>query len=90
MFTHKYIDDVVTLKYEAEKCRGCAVCTQVCPHGVFVMSGTKALIADKNRCMECGACMRNCEAAAIYVRSGTGCAYAAAVGKLAGKEPRCG
>jgi Fe-S-cluster-containing hydrogenase component 2 len=32
---HKYLKNVVTLKLIQEKCIGCEMCLNVCPHGVF-------------------------------------------------------
>ena len=54
------------------------------------MDDRKAHITDKNLCMECGACARNCPASAIQVSAGTGCAVAIIKGWLTGKEPSCG
>ena len=31
-----YLRDVVTLRLEREKCIGCGMCLQVCPHAVFI------------------------------------------------------
>jgi ferredoxin len=43
------------------------------------------------RCMECGACQRNCPAGAISVDAGVGCASAMIKAALTGsKETSCG
>jgi NAD-dependent dihydropyrimidine dehydrogenase PreA subunit len=86
----RYIDDVVTLKLDAEKCTGCQMCTIVCPHGVFAMADKRAVIADLDACMECGACALNCASGAITLKPGVGCASAIIRGWLTGSEPTCG
>jgi len=87
---HKYLRNVVTLKLNQEKCKGCGMCINVCPHAVFLLKGDKVQIADKDSCMECGACAKNCSFSAIEVKPGVGCAYGIMVGKLTGTEPSCG
>lgn len=85
----RYLANVVTLRFSAEKCTGCGRCWEVCPHGVFVPDGKRARLADRDRCIECGACMRNCRYGAISVKSGVGCASAIIAGALRGHEPTC-
>ncbi|SDU09055.1 4Fe-4S dicluster domain-containing protein [Desulfobacula phenolica] len=68
----RYLDDVSTLALNDEKCIGCSLCTQVCPHAVFKMRNDKAHIVDFNACMECGACVNNCPSGAIAVSPGVG------------------
>jgi len=85
----RYIEDVVTLQYDIETCIGCGMCTNVCPHGVFVMDDKKAAITDRDRCMECGACAKNCPVDAINVEAGVGCASAIIYSWLTGEEPSC-
>ena len=87
---HKYLKNVATLTFAIEKCNGCGKCIEVCPHGVFAMDGIKARIAEKDLCMECGACALNCPVSAIEVNAGVGCAAAIIMGWLTGKEPTCG
>ena len=102
---HKYLKNVTTLNLIPGKCTGCGKCTEVCPHGVFsigtptdlnvVKGGSplvekRAVIIDKNSCMECGACAKNCPMSAIAVDANTGCATAIIFGWLTGKEPTCG
>lgn len=69
-----YIKNVTTLKLDTEKCTGCRMCINVCPHAVFKINNKKAVITYKDHCMECGACSLNCPANALTVRSGVGCA----------------
>jgi Fe-S-cluster-containing hydrogenase component 2 len=45
---------------------------------------------DRDRCIECGACMMNCSFGAIRVNSGVGCAAALINGLIRGGEPQCG
>jgi NAD-dependent dihydropyrimidine dehydrogenase PreA subunit len=85
----RYLANVVTLRFDPAKCTGCGRCWEVCPHGVFVPEGKRARLADRDLCMECGACMRNCRFDAIHVKSGVGCASAILVGALRGHEPTC-
>jgi ferredoxin len=86
-----YLKDVVTLKVDQEKCTGCGMCMEVCPHGVFKMNTRHVEIQNRDDCMECGACSRNCPFEAITVKTGVGCA-AAVIGTLLGRtdQPCCG
>ena len=86
----KYLANVTSLTYAAEKCAGCGRCVEVCPQGVFEMRETRAVVTDRDRCMECGACARNCEAGAIMVNAGVGCAAALINAMITGGEPSCG
>lgn len=85
----RYLERDITLAYDSERCNGCGLCTQVCPHAVFAMEGNRAVLRDKGACMECGACARNCEQEAIEVRSGVGCAAGIIAGWLRGTEASC-
>jgi NAD-dependent dihydropyrimidine dehydrogenase PreA subunit len=46
-------------------CVGCARCAQVCPVGVFTMSGGKAVAQSPDACRLCGRCVQVCPANAI-------------------------
>lgn len=86
----KYLKNVVTLRLDSEKCTGCGMCLVVCPHRVFQKAGASVQIADRDACMECGACAKNCAASAITVEEGVGCAAAIIIGFFTGTEPTCG
>lgn len=86
---HKYLKNVVTLELDRNKCTGCGMCMEVCPHEVFMIENKKAFISDRNACMECGACATNCPTAAVSVQAGVGCAYAVIKSKKGGDGGDC-
>lgn len=87
-----YLAGVTTLKYDQKLCTGCEACVQVCPRGVFIMEGRgkekKALVVDRDACLECGACALNCKAGALTVDSGVGCAQAF-INQALGRKGEC-
>jgi len=85
----RYLEGVVTLKLDADKCNGCRMCTRVCPHEVFTIKDKRAVLADRDVCMECGACALNCPESAISVDAGVGCASGIINGLIRGTEPTC-
>ena len=89
MATLRYLRDVVTLKVDHQRCIGCGMCIDVCPHAVFQLENKKASIVDRDACMECGACAKNCPVMAISVQSGVGCLTAIIQGAIRGTEPDC-
>jgi NAD-dependent dihydropyrimidine dehydrogenase PreA subunit len=94
----KYLANVVSLRFDADRCTGCGQCVEVCPRGVFELDGQrdgradarKASITDRDLCMECGACALNCQFGAISVEAGVGCATAIINGIIRGCPPSCG
>jgi NAD-dependent dihydropyrimidine dehydrogenase PreA subunit len=89
MFGLRYLTEVTTLALNESLCNGCQMCVMVCPHEVFSMINKRAVISNKDACMECGACAGNCPENAITVDSGVGCATAIIVGAIKGTEPTC-
>lgn len=85
----KYLSNVASLELCAEKCTGCGLCLEVCPHGVFALENNKAVILDRDQCMECGACTANCAFGALQVTKGVGCAAAIINSLISGGEPCC-
>lgn len=95
-----------TLELYPDKCIGCGMCVNVCPHAVFTMverkaggpgiglglitSKSVATLARKEACMECGACQMNCPVDAVRVQSGVGCAAAMIRAALTGGPEVCG
>ncbi|MBS4538523.1 4Fe-4S dicluster domain-containing protein [Clostridium sp. D2Q-11] len=69
---HKYLKNVATIELDIEKCIGCKMCINVCPHQVLTIKDKKAFIQNKDYCIECGACDKNCPVDAIMVKSGVG------------------
>ena len=80
-----------SLVFRKDRCNGCRMCMQVCPHGVFAPDGKIVRMVNRSACMECGACRQNCAAGALTVDSGVGCATAMFMAALKGKEEaECG
>lgn len=53
------------------------------------LSRKVAAIRDRDACMECGACAKNCPSGAVKVQAGVGCAYAVIRGILTNSPPSC-
>jgi len=86
----KYLSHAASLEFFPDRCVGCGMCIEVCPHEVFALIDKKAVILDRDRCMECGACVTNCAFGAITVDKGVGCAAALINSMISGGEPSCG
>jgi NAD-dependent dihydropyrimidine dehydrogenase PreA subunit len=84
-----YLKDVVTLQLDENKCTGCGMCLEVCPHEVFKTNASHAVIQNRDACMECGACSLNCPFGAISVQAGVGCANAVINSMLGRKNSEC-
>jgi NAD-dependent dihydropyrimidine dehydrogenase PreA subunit len=80
-----YLKNVVTLSLDEEKCTGCGMCLEVCPHAVIARDNGRVQIRERDACMECGACAQNCPTGAIRVKSGVGCA-AAVINSMLGRD----
>ena len=85
----QYLKNVVTLWFDPGLCTGCGRCVEVCPHGVFEKIGNLVEVRNRDRCIECGACMMNCAFGAIRVQAGVGCAAAVLNGMMRNREPSC-
>lgn len=86
----QYLKGIASLKIDDDRCSGCGVCIEVCPHKVITLKDRKAIVKTLDACMECGACRMNCPTGAIDVQAGVGCASAIFRGMFTGKEPSCG
>ncbi len=73
----RYLENTAILHLSLDKCIGCGNCQLVCPHRIFRLQNGKAEIVDRDACMECRACAKNCPTAAIYVNPDDGCGCAA-------------
>ena len=85
----KYLSRDISLRLNVNRCIGCGMCENVCPHEVFAIDRKKACIMNREACIECGACARNCPVDALDVSSGVGCAVAIINGLITGKETCC-
>jgi len=88
MFQLAYLKNVTTLSLDPARCNGCAMCETVCPHAVFCIENKKSVVRDRDACMECGACAKNCKTGAVTVQAGVGCA-AAVINSMIGKNGAC-
>ena len=61
----KYCQGLVKYVIDAEKCKGCTMCSKKCPAGAISGEKKKPHVIDRNKCIGCGACMATCKFDAI-------------------------
>ena len=52
-------------RIDPQKCRGCTLCSRVCPAGAISGSVKTPHVIDTAKCVKCGACMEKCKFGAI-------------------------
>jgi 2-oxoglutarate ferredoxin oxidoreductase subunit delta len=61
--------------FDEEQCKGCGLCTIVCPKNIVIMATDKinlkgyrpAMVSDMDACIGCAACARMCPDVVITV-----------------------
>ena len=56
---------LLTYKIDETKCRGCTLCSRVCPAGAITGKVKEPHVIDTKKCIKCGACMETCRFGAI-------------------------
>ena len=49
----------------SDKCRGCTLCSKICPAGAISGEVRKQHVIDTSKCLKCGACIEKCRFGAI-------------------------
>ncbi len=57
--------DLLSYEIIADKCKGCTLCSRVCPVGAISGTVKNPHVIDKAKCIKCGACMEKCKFGAI-------------------------
>ena len=50
---------------DPDKCKGCTLCSRVCPNGAILGAVKTPHVIDQTKCVKCGACMEKCKFGAI-------------------------
>lgn len=56
---------LLSFEIDPEKCKGCTLCSRVCPAGAINGAVKTPHVIDKNKCLKCGACIEKCKFGAI-------------------------
>lgn len=56
---------LMTYTIDAAKCRGCSLCSRVCPVNAIEGEIKKPYVIDQQKCIKCGTCMEKCKFDAI-------------------------
>lgn len=56
---------LLSFEIDPEKCKGCTLCSRVCPAGAISGTVKTPHVIDKDKCLKCGACIEKCKFGAI-------------------------
>ena len=56
---------LLSYEIDGEKCKGCTLCSRVCPANAISGKVKEAHRIDKSKCVKCGACIEKCKFGAI-------------------------
>lgn len=56
---------LLSYSIDPDKCKGCTLCSRVCPAGAINGKVKEAHVIDTTKCVKCGACMEKCKFGAI-------------------------
>ena len=56
---------LLSFEIDPEKCKGCTLCSRVCPAGAISGAVKTPHVIDKDKCLKCGACLEKCKFGAI-------------------------
>ncbi|MBQ9963846.1 MAG: NADH-quinone oxidoreductase subunit NuoF [Clostridia bacterium] len=59
---------LLTYTIDADKCKGCTLCSRVCPAGAISGTVKNPHVIDPAKCLKCGACMEKCKFGAIEIK----------------------
>ncbi|MBS7360572.1 MAG: NADH-quinone oxidoreductase subunit NuoF [Oscillospiraceae bacterium] len=66
----KKCTSLIEYQIDAEKCKGCSLCSKKCPVGAISGVVKSPFSIDAEKCVRCGQCLDNCKFGAIEVISG--------------------
>jgi NADP-reducing hydrogenase subunit HndC len=56
---------LLSFTIDPDKCKGCTLCSRVCPNSAITGKVKEAHVIDQSKCVKCGACMEKCKFGAI-------------------------
>jgi len=56
---------LLSYEIDPDKCKGCSICSRVCPVGAISGEIKNPFVIDKSKCIKCGACIEKCKFDAI-------------------------
>ncbi len=57
--------DLLSITIVEDKCKGCTLCSRVCPVGAISGTVKNPHVIDQSKCIKCGACIEKCKFGAI-------------------------